>query len=748
MAKVAILVPGALVATIATIAGATLVSYSPATRLGVESLIACWSAIPAAVAFVALQKRTSLGHALLASALVLPMLIHIDNAMYVLTISEWPEVPRPVWASTGSALELALVGLLLLVTTICSEPSVHMSRVKRISLACAIILAPTLFRAGVWYFVLPALEVDYLGIGAVACVIVGITCYSVASLRIITGKNREVAYDRGYFTAGAILSVIALSLLGYTVYNPGMSWVYAENVYLAAFLLLGMSVGIPFLKRTGLRKRTVYTLYGLLVTMTYLPVLLTTSAGIILEGTTVTFPDYLAYAIIHFGAGSLCAMMSYLIYTYSKVRFRKSLYPLLLLFGLWGTVGAVSVLVAFTPAFVIEQEVLVPYLNASLLTIPLLCLVGLWSGDQAEQETSENNGMKLFAVVVALFLVVFLGEAVYQAFIPISLHESPAPEIALLGSNLVIMFLIAYLVFLLSSQSGASLSFETYVTGFLTIWVVPNMLKSYYATWTAGWWVSELFILVGLLVGPALLALLYMRAMSDVEDSQRRAGLYADLLMHDITNYNQMTFTALELLGQGRLEEQKEAELIDDARKAVTLSEQLISNVRLLSFGERLAQVPRKPVDLVSTAVRALDALTQTYSTQRITFRFSPEMSRAYVIGNDSLLNVFVNLLYAGLEYTDTGGVRSGEFVLDIAPSTRFGDDWWAVRLRVPNTDSSKRKRRNLLDAVPFRSGGGSLGLLVARMLTEAVDGFLDIQAGENELVFCLHLPVARDMTY
>jgi hypothetical protein len=248
-----------------------------------------------------------------------------------------------------------------------------------------------------------------------------------------------------------------------------------------------------------------------------------------------------------------------------------------------------------------------------------------------------------------------------------------------------------------------------YIAFFLAMWILPNVLKSYYVTWSIGWWVSEVLLFVGLLAGPPILIWLYVQSMHEVEDSHKRANMYADLLMHDVSNYNQMMMMSLELLGSTDISENQRTRLADDGRQVISFSEQLISNVRLLSEADIIEVGKLQPTSLVATIVSALNIFTRRIGSGELVIEFKPKDSQAFVMANDLLVHIFINILYSALECR-----KRGESVkIGIHETESDGDAFWQIDITSPGRSADQEDG--------FSSG--NLGLLAARMMTESLKG-------------------------
>jgi signal transduction histidine kinase len=640
-----------------------------------------------------------------------------------------------------------MIGILATLAAVFWDRPDRLSKGMRSLLAFLAVFVPLLIQGVTWIVVLPSLNPFAISLfGVVIAAFATFTCICAAFLSPRLRRS-EFDVDPGYFMAGFLLMAISSVLLGAQLLVSLTNWIVAENLQIASFFLFGLALGVPYLKRVGFRRRTAYLLIVGLTLLAYLPFLVTIlieSAGM---NVVIEPLNRLAFSIIHIGAGSLAAMMAYLLYAYSTRHPSRTHYPLIMLFVLWTIVAIVTVSFVLIPGFSPLGEPIVPYVVGSLVTLPIVYDAIRRTYDSSNEKAFSYSRPMMIIGIVGLFILVLSGELinqlVLQAYGELSGH--PASNSILLASNLIAMFAFTFLVLLLAREAGGSLTIEIYVACFLSMWIIPNILKSYFTRWTSGWWVSEILIFVGLLVGPALLGLLYASAMREAEESHSRASLYADLMMHDITNYNQMTMTALELLGAEGVPDDVRERLARDARQIIALSEQLISNVRLLSHTEQIEGTPFEPVDLVLAVVGALDEVTQEIGSENIRVQFKPERHQAFVMANENLIHVFINLLNDALAHPPDKKTIS----VEIAPHTRNDEDWWQVRFGVPGRWIEHSNRPTLFDREVGSYSGSALGLLVARLLAESYGGAVTMEdriLGElfKGTVFVVSLPAGE----
>ncbi|TFF91760.1 HAMP domain-containing histidine kinase [Candidatus Thorarchaeota archaeon] len=739
--KVVVLVPTAILGALLAIGPGGLVSYSPATRVGVNSLLAYWIAIPLVIAVITFRSSQLRAHLVTAAAFAFPVIMHIGKAAYNLLLLDIPEIQHTPINTAADTTELLLLSFLLLCVVLCYSRSVLLDSPKqRVAFASLILLLPLAIRGLLWFLVFPNLSSLGLKTLSWSLVIVGALALTSTLAVLPRVKSKELPLDKGYFASAILLLVIAIIALGFHASTGRPGWEFAETMQMGGFLVLSLATGIPYMRRAGYGRRPAYGLVLGMILLFYLPLVIT--IAIESSGLSLLPPvaNFLAYAIIHVGAGSLSAMMAVLLYLYSRHKFSWTHYPLMLIFGLWASL-TVALLVAFTlPSFSVLGEPSGIYIVGAIVTLALLITAARYEVDPPKRKPKVSRLVAALIVSVALTL---LGETVNQVFLLVnpSFIGSLLGEAVELVASLAVMLAFTYLIFLLARGSHGEMSASLYVTLLLAIWILPSVLKSYYSVWTLGWFVSEILLLMGIVAGPPILAWLYIKALEESKEMHTRSSLFADLLMHDVTNYNQVLMTSLELLGSEGVHTEQRKRLASDGKQIISFAEQLIQNVRLLTETMRLKEKPLEPTNLVSAFVAALDHFSQKVGSDAVVVEFDPEEAEAAVLANQLIVHVFLNILYYALERSRHGVTIKSTIRL----TEELGDDYWEVRISAPGVVADMK-------ANPMESqlrSGGSLGLVAAQKMLEVFRGTLNVidDSGEsdNGVIYVIRLPAIKD---
>ncbi|MHA1943026.1 MAG: hypothetical protein ACW96M_01390, partial [Candidatus Thorarchaeota archaeon] len=389
--KVLVLVPLALFAAFFAIGPGGIVSLTPAARVGVHSVIAFWISIPTALALLSYQRNPVRANVVILSALIFALVVHIGSAIKnMLRLTELT-IDRVLVDTVTDLLEFALFGLLVGGAMICSlrQPSPDEQKQSNLVAYPIILILPLIIYGGLWLTsqLLPQELLVMVGwvIGVVA--LVG----NLIPLALIPRFKQEGRpYDAGYFVSALLLLCVATVATMSNLEAPSLNWEFAETIQMAAFLLFSLALGVPFLKKSGYRRRSAYGFIIGLILMAYLPFLFTIVIESLSLNLIIEELNLLAYSIIHIGAASLSGMMAILLYIYPKKKRSWNHYPLVLLFGLWAAVSFILVIIFTVPSFVLSGEPIIPFVVGSLITLGLLIYTILWTMNPQAERTKPS----------------------------------------------------------------------------------------------------------------------------------------------------------------------------------------------------------------------------------------------------------------------------------------------------------------------------------------------------------------------
>jgi signal transduction histidine kinase len=306
------------------------------------------------------------------------------------------------------------------------------------------------------------------------------------------------------------------------------------------------------------------------------------------------------------------------------------------------------------------------------------------------------------------------------------------------------MFEFSYFIVYLSRKSGGGMTVEVLLTGFLSLWILPNLLKANFLDWTAGWYSAEYILLIALLFGPAVLGMLYLREMGKTQTAHHRARVYSDLLVHDISNHHQAILISLGLLEVQGIQDSLREQVVQDAQTELQRANELIRNVRQLGKSEALNYQDFECLDLVQCIRNSYESATHSVHRQSIEFIINRNLGECYVQAHPLIEGIFTNLLRNAVQYSPDKKRVEVELELGDNPDGAI----WITRVIDYGQGIEPEKKANLFNRFMTGAQGTGLGLSVAKTLTEVFGGTISVEdrvPGDftKGTVFIVTLPVA-----
>ncbi|MFX0107858.1 MAG: sensor histidine kinase, partial [Candidatus Hodarchaeota archaeon] len=324
--------------------------------------------------------------------------------------------------------------------------------------------------------------------------------------------------------------------------------------------------------------------------------------------------------------------------------------------------------------------------------------------------------------VISMVVVGELLENYILASSP-ALIGSPLGKSVLLALNLLAMFMFTYLVVLLSRELRSWRTIEGVSVGLLSLWIVPHFLKGIFSVWVAGWWAAEVFILIGLLIGPALIGLLYLQEMFRAEESKQKATLYSDVLVHDISNLHQAMLVALGLLDIEDLPEETREMALEDARSCLRRAHQLVKNVRGLGAADRMEDIDFEEIDLVDSITQAMGQLLMEMPAVWVDFSVNKDEGECTVKANGLLTDLFYNLFRNSVLYSPD----EKKIIVEIDELMEDGQGWWSTRVIDFGSGIEPSRRADLFTRFMKGAEGSGLGLSVVYALAKTYSGTVSV---------------------
>ncbi len=704
------------------------------------SLLAYLSATCSAAALAESSLGGDHDQSILHSALLYSAVVNIGRAVRVLFDPAAIDTMSSPPILVSDLLYVAVFGCLILAAAWRPSGTMH-SRLYSI----VIIPFASLGAHGIlYYLVITQVTQGYLYavglclgiVAAVATTLAGLVWSRLpAGMRVFNVGQMAVAFT--LFGVSWAPSVIAL-------FFPSSIWSLAFILRAVGLFVLNVAVASPVLIKLGVKRLRAYEIASIPSLFVFTPVFVT----ILLEVVApfFQFVSMETYYLTHLGAAVMSGVMAFLVSAYNQRRPAMNRYPIIWLFIAW-SVAQVTLVISAVFYHTAFSETTIPYVIAGLLSLILLPLAVKWTRvpQRADATPVRERFVALFIVSIILTNIVGMALQKYLESEISGLSGSPIGVSLLLSMNVLVMFAVTYLAWTLIVESRGRVSAEVMSVGFLILLVVPTILKGNYADWSSGWWAAEVFLLVTFLFGPAFLGSLYVKELARAESSQNRATLFADLLVHDISNYHQAILVCLNLLEIEDLPAGLREQTLLDANSELMRADSLVRNVRRLGMVDRMAESSFVPVDLVQSILESYRIVARTPTARGLRFSVDKELGQCFVGANSLLTDVFLNLFYNSVQYA------KGELVIDaiISLVIREGRNWWEIRVADHSSGIEPERKAKLFERYMDRAHGTGLGLSVVYALVRAFGGSISVEDrvpndyGKGT-VFVITLPAAK----
>ena len=712
------------------------------TDIAFQSFIAFSAIACIAISLLAYRETQTPFLMMIQSALFFATCMHTGFAVITL-YSEYS--PILIWSTQdifNSLVEVGLFSILLLISVWSNDRLKSYSGLKLAQIAFTLGTILLLLYATLSEIVVPVIPLEFFpGLASITfgvdITLLGATCYLVAG----TFKNEE-SYQPVALIVTCVLFLVSAIPLVLPILQPSVIWTLSVTLHSLAFFILYLSLAIPYLKHAGMKPRSA-TVFASGVSALFLTPFIIT---LFVEGFIPGFynPDYGVYLIVHLGAASLSAVMALLTYGHSKMKGMQNLYPLSLLFTSWTVVEVVQVILAYLP-LPYAGESYVPYITGSLVSIVALYFVIRWTLDMPPANLPSPEAWPILGVLIQAGLVT-LSEVIQigvHGAIPIIL-DTPLGRTVLLTVNLVAMFEFIYFIVYLTRNSERGLTVEVLLVGFLSLWILPNILKANFVDWTAGWYSAELLLLVALLFGPGVLGMLYLREMRRAESAHQRARVYSDLLVHDVSNYHQAILISLGLLDVEGLQPGLREQVVKDAKSELRRADELIKNVRQIGMSEEIDHQSFVCLDLVQCIRNSFENAVPPVHHQSIELIINRNVGECFIQAHPIVEGIFTNLLRNAVQYSPDRRRVEVEVELGENPDSAI----WITRVIDYGQGIEPEKKAELFNRFMTGARGTGLGLSVAKTLTEVFGGSISVEdrvSGDHTqgTVFIVTLPVA-----
>lgn len=708
--------------TVSSTIALTLIGWrawdSPFTILAFDSLLAFLAITSAAYVYGTYRRDPSTQHMVFLAALVTQGIIYIGSSVDLILGLTSP-TGKTAERLTSDIIEIALLAVTVFVAILLRNKTFS-SKLNGV-LFFGIIFGTLSFYGLLFVLVLTTLPEGMLIILSFAATILTLIAFLLSGRAVLRAPTDLPKYD------------IILILLSFTVFGiasiplllnliiPSYLWTLSLTLQAGGFFSFTMAVAVPWQIDMGISRWRADAVIATLCSLALTPFIV----FILVESWAPGIYIFLgAYYLSHVEAAALSGLIAFLVYLYSRKNPSSEYLPLILLFVTWAYMELHLVLFSSTERLLAGREPYIAYIIGSFYSIILL----FWATHNVKhtkEQSMKDAAHKIISWICLVIATAWAGEYisgwVLSEFAEINL--TPLAASIILVSNLLAMFAFIYLEYLLTTKGQGWESAGVVTAGFLALWIIRNILKAVFEVWRAGWWAAELLLLSGLVLGPVILGMLYLGSMFEAEASQRKATLYADLLGHDITNYLQAIQVALEIMHLENASSEVRIKALNDAKLSLTRADHLIRNVRHLGQPAHIHSENIERIDLVDCIFRALNQVKQISTPEEIEFKINKARGDCYVLANDLLTDVFMNLFRNAIKYSNHNKIID----VKIKNITLENQDWWQVDVIDFGRGIEPTRKESLFNRFMEDADGTGLGLWVVKALTESFCGTVDV---------------------
>ncbi|MFW9802861.1 MAG: sensor histidine kinase [Candidatus Thorarchaeota archaeon] len=690
------------------------------TGVAFHSLLAFLAIIAAAWVFSEAGGRPPVYEFAVFSILATRAIIHLSASMETAYALGESFLIDGVRKTTTDIFELLLLGIVLFIAAMLHR-RMQDAEVSW-KMAPLLILILLLFDGIMVFWIVPALNNPSLQMLGTILSIIAFGSLILAA--ILRSRSPFVIGDRQTsiliisFVLFAISSIPLLSSLAF----PSAHWAFAMVLESWGFFTFIIAIAAPGQLKWGMSLLSAFVVPIFFSMLSIAPFMVSIMATSWAPGFYAV--ELGAYYIAHLGAAVLSGVMGFLVYSYHKQKPQWVHIPLILLFLSWTYIEAHIVLFSNSETLMTLGESLVPYIVGSIASVIYLIRGIIWTRTPKDEELGRPELWIIprLGIIIAMVVGGQFLEGLILAQTP-GLTGSPLGRVILLGINFAAMFTFTHLGFLHAEKHKHWRSIEGYSVGVLALWIIPNYLKGNFDDWVLGWWAAEVFLLIGLLLGPALIGVLYLQEMIRSDNSRRRATLYSDILAHDISNLHQAMTVALGLMDMDDLPQDMLDMALQDARGCLRRADQLVRNVRGLGMTDLDEPPPLETIDLVGAIDHAIKQVLMELPDQTVEILVSRDISECFVTANGLLSDLFYNLFRNAIAYSR----EHRRIIVEIELIEMGPDSFWATKVIDFGKGIEPEKKATLFQRFMEGAEGTGLGLSMVYALTDAFGGTIAV---------------------
>ncbi|MFW9834332.1 MAG: sensor histidine kinase [Candidatus Thorarchaeota archaeon] len=669
-------------------------------------------------------------------------IIELGGAIGKLLVTSSPLIQKTNIVLASDLIELACFGATILLGIVLHLRSHNLQNKTNKMLILPLIVGPLLIHGLMRLFILYEIPDAVVTLTGLAAGLTGIVLFLAAGMLIT--KNVNLFPQNGpvhLFIALILMASSSIpSIISLYVLVP--IWTMTIIMQLIAFINIYLALAPVFLAKFSVPKERALFLSLVAMMLMIIPFLITLiSESIFPELEIINLGAYLVSTL---GFTSMAAALAVLIFTYAKRTGKMYQYPLAFFFSVLTMAGVSNLLLSplFQP---VQIESMSALILVSIFSIPALVQAIRWMGSSPIRKNGRPVGTWLAFAILGSMCLFVLGEILQYTFLRINptFNDSPVGGIVVLALSAFTIGEGVYLAFLILGTNRGRITIEVLSIGFLSLWIIQSILKAIFLAWTAGWWLGEVLLLIGFLVGPTLIGYLYLGSFLSAEESGTRAMVYSDILAHDISNHHQAILSGLEIAMLEITPDDLRKRALSDAYLALVDADRLARNVRKLGLIDANEISNFYPIDLVSNINDSFIRLTKAYRSPDIILNLETEEEECYILANDLLQDIFLNLFRNAIEYSEKGRID-----VRISRTNINSSAHWEIRVIDFGPGIAYEMRDSLFSRYMKGAKGSGLGLSVVKALVDLFRGSIRIEDRlEGDFskgsVFVLRFPIS-----
>ena len=649
---------------------------------------------------------------------------------------------NPIFQSTLNLYELAVIGTLSLISVMGYESIPIRNRRPESVIVLVISVAGYLILTNLLANVISNWVFSVVGL---ACSAVAICTLVIAAVISFRNSAMSKNFNQHVLLTGMSLLGLSALLLRVAPFDDSTIWAISILLQIGGLVAYVLSFSTPLMQSAGVSRKNAQLLITLLGSIAIAPLLVTIFAQLVAP--RLVMIDVGAYLFSHAGAAVLSAVMAFLLFMHSSRKPTASHAPLILLFITWAAAEIFLMVLSQASYFAIAGEHQAPHVVSSLVLLVILFMAIKTTSKPPHKKPVQLSTVEVLifvAVLISMFIIAIAVESsATLGYVVIQYNLSGKALLLLI--NLIAMFELTYLAVRLAMKAGGRFSVDLLAVYSLVLWILPNILKAIFDDWTVGWWIAEVAVFGGLLMGLAILGALYVTTMHEAETSRKYAGVFADLLVHDISNYHQVILGALDLMELGELTPEVEERTFRNARQGLGRAHHLVRNVRLLGMTEVNREKLFVPVNLVATLSDAYEQASLSLQNPSVKFFIAKVKMPCFVMADKSLTDAFVNIFRNSILYSP----KKKRIDVHIKSTYREERKYWEISIADHGKGIERKRRPELFTRFMKGAKGSGLGLSVVLALVTMFGGYIRVEdkvSGNHTKgsVFIVTLPAAE----